>query len=49
VSKYITILKEAYPKVEIIPGTHEPHVSPEKTRESISRFLRQKMGQNIFP
>jgi predicted metal-binding protein len=49
VSKYITILKEAYPKVEIIPGTHEPHASPEKIKESISRFLRQKVGQNIFP
>jgi len=48
-SKYITILKEAYPKVEIIPGTHEPHASPEETRRSISRFLRIKVGRNIVP
>ena len=47
--KYIAILKKAYPKVEIVPGTHKPHTSPEQTRDAVSRFLLQKLGQNIIP
>jgi hypothetical protein len=46
---YIKILEEAYPKVDIILGTHEPHDPAEKTRNSISQFLKQKIGQNIIP
>jgi predicted metal-binding protein len=49
VQKYIRILKEAYPHVDIILGTHEPHDPAAKIRDSISQFLKQKMGQNIIP
>lgn len=49
VLKYMKILEKVYPKIDIILGTHEPHDSIEKTRDSISQFLKQKMGQNIIP
>jgi len=49
VQKYMKILKKAYPKVDIILGTHEPHDPVDKTKDSISRFLIQKIGQNIIP
>jgi len=43
------ILKETYPKTEILLGTHQPHDPVEKTRKAISQFLMQKMGRNIIP
>jgi len=49
VRKYLKILKKKYPTTEIILGTHEPH-QPDKTlRDSISRLLMQKVGQNMIP
>ena len=47
--RYAKMLKKRYPEIEVIPGTHEPHDSAQKTRESISRFLVQKIGSNIIP
>jgi len=49
VQKYVKILKEAYPKLDIVLGTHEPHDQSEKTKDSISRLLKQKIGQNLIP
>lgn len=49
VRKYVKILEEAYPNVDIILGTHEPHEPAEKTKRLISQSLLQRMGQNIIP
>ena len=49
VRKYVKILEEAHPNVDIILGTHEPHEPAEKTKRLISQFLVQRMGQNIIP
>lgn len=49
VLKYMKILEEVYPKIDIILGTHEPHEPAEKTKGLISQFLVQRMGQNIIP
>lgn len=49
IKKYQKILKNKYPQVEIILGTHEPHESLEVFRKNVADFLRQKVGKNLIP
>jgi len=48
-SRYVAILKQAYPAVEIVSGTHAPHASADAFRKSIANFLRQKTGRGVIP
>jgi len=49
IKNHIKTLKETYPDVEIILGTHEPHDSQNKLVESISNLLKQRTGNACIP
>jgi len=40
--KYTTALKENFPSVEIIEGTHAPHITYEKFREEVRELFCQQ-------
>lgn len=39
--KYKTALEEAFPKVRVVVGTHEEHVTPEEFRRRVKRLFCQ--------
>ena len=49
VNKYQKILKETYPGIDILLGTHESHYPIRKITKSVSELLKQKIGKNIIP
>lgn len=39
--KYRQALEEAFPKIRIVMGTHEEHITPEEYRERVKRLMCQ--------
>jgi glutaredoxin len=39
--KYKDALEEAFPKIRIVIGTHEEHITPEEFRRRVKKLFRQ--------
>ncbi|HWJ03052.1 MAG TPA: CGGC domain-containing protein [Verrucomicrobiae bacterium] len=40
-TKYVEIIQEAYPNVNVVYGTHEAHVTPETFQQEVKEYLCQ--------
>ena len=47
VKKYIRVIKEKFPQVNLISGTHEPHQTDEKFRSDTAQMLKERWNTII--
>lgn len=48
IKKYVKVIKENYPQINLISGTHEPHQTDDKFRCDIATMLKNR-NKTIIP